>query len=276
MAKPKNDMLFKLEDLVTVYMGLLGKNYYNIEINCNLNVRSQATVEGIMFAARKPFSISGLGAQTVELNFEFYVNVTRTQGKLNALDNIANKILGTKTGEFKSNGLNLTYNSFLEFGRPISAPVVDAGQFTQVVMVNGSCFVSLKEGGVMMSNDIITSLTFKGVTERVYPDTVSIFNQRVPDIPQKLNMNESTAIAEKQNISRTLRIYLRRTPLHNALIDYIENLDDTADTNEPIIITRKYPNSTIGKDCILLTGNIIERPGAFAIMELVIQRKQED
>lgn len=263
-------MNIRIEDIAKIYNDLIG-NHFNIEVNCNLDVNGTQT-QGIMFATRRPFAVSGLKAEALDINLEFYVNVTSKMNKLELLTEIS-KLLGTKQGSYTSNGEEFTYSSFLEFGRPTSAPLVDMGNYKQVIFVNGSCFVSAKSGGVKMSNDIKTYLTFNGKRGRVYPKIININNVREVDAPTKANCNESGAQVKTQGVARSLSIYDLRDDICKELEKYIEITSEDTDPNATITIERQYPDFTVTKTCVITSGIITEIPGSFLVIELGLQKQ---
>lgn len=267
-------MKYRVEDIAQIYNNILGNSHFNLEVNCNLKTDGDRT-QGILFAARRPFAISGLNAETLEINIEFYVNVRHHVAKLDILDEIS-KILGTHTGTFESQGVEYTFNSFLEFGRPTSAPLVDMGNFTQVIFVNGSCYISAVNGGVKMSNDIKTYLTFNGVRGQVYPKVANVNNVREVDAPTKANENESSAQIKTQGVARSLTIYDLRDDICTELEKYIEVLDDTSDPAEPITVERVYPDFTVTKTCVITAGTIVEVPGSFLCIDISLQKQVDE
>ena len=262
----------RIEDLASVYANLLNNKHFNIKVNSNLDFDDESIVQGIIFAARRPFSITGLNSETMELNFEFYVNVKNEQIKLDTLKEIS-KILGSKKGVFESENNTYTYNSFLEFARPVSAPIVDMGNFTQVVLVNGTCFVSSQSSGIEISNDIETYLTFKSIKDRVYLQSGTTNNVRDLDAPTKANHKESSAKNKTQGVARNLNIISMRNSLCTLLKKYIEVADEDYDINEEIIIEKVYPDFTITKTCVITNATLIEEAGTPLLIQLTLQTK---
>lgn len=260
----------KVEDLAKVYQNMLGA-HYDIDVNCNLNLNGGA-IQGIMFVAHRPFAVTGLKAETLELNFEFYVDATIKEKKLDVMEELK-QILGTKEGKFISEDIEYTYSSFLEFCRPTSAPLADEGRYRQVIFIHGSCFVSPVNGGVKMSNDIKTYLTFNGIRGRVYPKIVNINNVRDVDAPTKANENENAAQVKTQGVSRSLTLYDLRDDICTELEKYIEVTDEFGDPNKLIEIERVYPGFTVKKKCVITSGIIQEVPGAFLCLEIGLQKQ---
>ena len=162
---------FRIEDLAKVYQNILGNSYYSIDVYSNLKVDGNI-IQGIIKPYRRPFKLSNIKAETVELILEFYISVRKNKEKLDEFSDLA-KICGLKKGTFTSNNKTYTYHSFLDFASPANAPVADFGDYTQVVILNGTCLVSEASGGAMVSNELKTEFIIEAPLPRADSGIIS-------------------------------------------------------------------------------------------------------
>lgn len=265
-------MNYRVEDVANVYESLLGNNHFSIKVNANFDVGGDLT-QAIMFVNKQPFSIAEVPMETMQLKFEFFINVDSDIYKLD-IEHELNAILGYKSIDFVSNGEQYTLNSYLNMGGTLSVPYMELGNFKQVYTYSGTCFINKKQGGVIISNDIETYLTFNGITDRVYLLSGSTNNIRDTDAPTRANQLESSAIVRAQGVARNINILGQKNELCSKLMQYIEVSENTPNLNAPIKLKRVYPDFVAEHDCVMVAGLITEEAGAPLSIQLGLQKKQ--
>lgn len=262
--------MIRIEDLATMYNELLGDSYFDLAVNTNIDYM-QSKTQAVIYATRRPFAIPNLDAETIELAFEFYINVDNPNTMYDML-NAINNINGLKEGSFDSNDNTYTYTSFLTFPRPLSAPQADTGSLMQVVQLTGTVFISNSISGIKMGNDVRTYLTIDETREEVFVSSSNIANTRESDAPTKLNQNQAQTKAKTQSVIRTLNIYDMRSTFCDNLEKIIE-ASDSGELNLPVTLERVYPTHTVTVESVITSGTIVENKGAFMTINLTLQKR---
>lgn len=270
---------YKIEDLAKVYENILGSPYYSIDVYSNLKIDG-AAIQGIIKPYRRPYKLSNIKAETVELIFEFYISVRKKQDKLDELSTLS-KICGLRKGTFTSNGKSYTYHSFLDFASPANSPIADFGDYTQVVVITGTCLVSEADGGALVSNEIKTKLTFNAGTDKEISDFVEILNVQYGDTKQTespilANQNTAKSFNRAQNSSFAYTILLQKNKVGKRLLKAARKIEPFA-LNEIVKVTDYYPAfDTDGpfsnsNNCIVAGCDFVGQAGAFATVTLTLQ-----
>lgn len=267
-------MNYRIEKIAEFFVNKLGANHFNLDVNCNLNLDGDI-VQGIMFATRRPFKINNINAESIELNFEWYVSVKNTTAKLDVLNTLS-RITGALSGYFNDGGVDYTINTFIDFGRPTTAPVVDMGDYTQVVLMSGTCLITNSISGALISNDVITEIYDKNPgSENAVGGPVAVLSAntvltKVVASPQKLNKNKATTYCSTQQVTTTLSILYLKNQIDNKLLEHI-NLYNDESANKTYYLRRQFPTYTILREVKLIQGSITENAGAFLQYEIVLQ-----
>ena len=273
-------MNYKIEDVARFYSELLGKNYYNINVNCNFNTNYDA-VQGILIVARKPFSIPSIDSETLEINLEFYVDSTKEVDKLRVLEELS-KILGYRTGKFQSNNKEFTFNNYLEFNRTVTAPVVDKGNYTQVILINGTCLITGKKGG-LIGNSIRTSLIINpgNLTDEIEGEVAVLESSsglvKETESPIMANEKFAKSFNKSQVYSYSYTILLLKDKISEKLFKAAKNIEPF-EINERIDLKENYPafvgdSFSSTKKCIITDIQLSANAGAFMSVIITLQDK---
>lgn len=269
---------FRIEDLAQVYQNILGNSYYSIDIYSNLKVDGNV-IQGIIKPYRRPFKLSNLKAETVELIFEFYISVRKHQAKLDELSDLA-KICGLKKGTFISNNKTFTYHSFLDFASPANAPVADFGDYTQCVVITGTCLVSESSGGALVSNEVKTELTFNAGTQSEITGAVEVINvgfgeTKQTESPQMANSTTAKSYNKAQSSNFTYTIIVQKNAVCKRLVQAARKILPFG-LNEIIKVKDTFPafddNGAFSTttDCIVADCSFSGQAGAFATISLTL------
>lgn len=270
---------YRIEDLAKVYENILGSPYYSIDVYSNLKIDGNV-VQGILKPYRRPYKLSNIKAETVELIFEFYISVRKTQDKFDELSTLS-KICGLQKGTFESNGKTYTYHSFLDFASPANSPIANFGDYTQVVVITGTCLVSEVDGGALVSNEIKTKLTFNCGTDEEIEDYVEILNVQYGNTEQTespilANSDTAKSFNRAQNSSFAYTILLQKNKVGKRLLKAARKIEPF-ELNEIIKVTDYYPAFdndgpfNISNDCIVAGCDFAGQAGAFATITLTLQ-----
>lgn len=270
---------FRMEDLAQIYQNILGDNHYSIDVYSNLSIDGNV-VQGIMKPYRRPFKLSSVKSETVELVFEFYISVRKRQNKLDELSTLS-KICGLKKGAFTSNNKTFTYHSFLDFATPANTPVVDFGDYTQCLVITGTCLVSENTGGLMVSNEITTSLTFNPDTTNEISGQVEVLNisfaeSKQTESPVLANSNTAKSFNKAQNTSYTYTILVAKNAVCKRLVKAARKIEPFG-LNEIVQVTDNFPAFdddgafSQTNNCIVVGCSLIGQAGAFATIDLTLQ-----
>lgn len=268
---------YNMEDLAKVFQNILGDNHYSIDVYSNLNIDGNV-VQGLMKPYRRPFKLSNIKAETVELTFEFYISVRKLQNKLDELATIS-KICGLRKGTFTSNGKTFNYHSFLDFATPANAPVTDFGDYTQVVVVNGTCLVA-EPNGAMVSNDIRTTLTINPDTDDELSGELEVLTYSFGPInstesPQMANSIVAQAFNKTQSYNYTYTILVLKNTINERLVKAARNIQPFG-LNENVRIKDAFPAFAnepfeVKNDCVVVGCAFVGQAGAFATIQLSLQ-----
>lgn len=268
---------YNMEDLAKVFQTLLGDNHYSIDVYSNLNINGNI-VQGIMKPYRRPFKLPEIKAETVELTFEFYISVRKQQTKLDELSTLS-KILGFKKGSFTSNGALFNYHSFLDFASPANAPITDFGDYTQCVIITGTCLVS-EPNGALVTNEIKTTLTINPDKANEFSGNLEVLNYssgptKTAESPQMANEIAARTYNKSQSYSYTYTILVIKDKLHERLVKAARNKEPFG-LNEVIRLKDTFPafyNEAFEcvNDCVIVECSLLCQAGTFATMQLVLQ-----
>lgn len=265
---------YNMEDLAKVFQNILGDNHYSIDVYSNLNIEGNV-VQGLMKPYRRPFKLSNIKAETVELTFEFYISVRKLQAKLDELATIS-KICGFRKGTFTSKGKTFNYHSFLDFATPANAPVTDFGDYTQVVVVTGTCLVA-EPNGAMVSNDIRTTLTINPDTANELSGELEVLTYSFgptnsPESPQMANSIVAQTFNKTQSYNYTYTILVLKNAISERLIKAARNIQPFG-LNENVRIKDTFPAFTdepfeVENNCVVVECAFVGQAGAFATIQL--------
>lgn len=268
---------FNMEDLAKVYQNILGDNHYSIDVYSNLKIDGNV-VQGIMKPYRRPFKLQNINAETIEVTFEFYISVRKLQNKLDELATIS-KICGFRKGTFESNGKTYTYHSFLDFATPANAPITDFGDYTQVVVVTGTCLVA-EPNGAMVSNDIKTFLTVNPDTNEEIEGELEVLTYsfgvtKTPESPQMSNEIFAKTFNRSQSYTYSYSIIVLKNAICERLVKAAGNINPF-ELNEIVKIKNTFPAFTnasfeITNDCVVTNCSLTGQAGAFATIQLTLQ-----
>lgn len=268
---------FNMEDLAKVYQNILGDNHYSIDVYSNLKIDGNV-VQGIMKPYRRPFKLQNINAETIEVTFEFYISVRKLQNKLDELATIS-KICGFRKGVFTSNGKSYTYHSFLDFATPANAPVADFGDYTQVVILTGTCLVA-EPNGAMVSNDVKTVLTVNPDTNEEIQGELEVLTYsfgvtKTPESPQMANEIFAKTFNKSQSYTYSYTIIVLKNAICERLVKAARNIHPFG-LNEIVKIKDSFPVFTNEKfdiinDCVVTSCSLIGQAGAFATIQLTLQ-----
>ena len=268
---------YNMEDLAKVFQTLLGDNHYSIDVYSNLNIDGNV-VQGLMKPYRRPFKLSNIKAETVELTFEFYISVRKLQNKLDELATIS-KICGFRKGTFTSKGKTFNYHSFLDFATPANAPVTDFGDYTQVVVVTGTCLVA-EPNGAMVSNDVKTTLTINPDTGNELSGELEVLTYsfgptKTPESPQMANNTIAKTFNKKQSYNYTYTVLLLKNAICERLVKAARNVQPF-NLNEIVKIKDTFPAFTdesfeAENNCVVVECAFIGQAGAFTTIQLSLQ-----
>lgn len=270
---------YRIEDLAKVYENILGSPYYSIDVYSNLKIDGNA-VQGILKPYRRPYKLSNIKAETVELIFEFYISVRKTQDKFDELSTLS-KICGLQKGTFESNGKTYTYHSFLDFASPANSPIANFGDYTQVVVITGTCLVSEMDGGALVSNEIKTKLTFNCGTDNEIEDFIEVLsvqygNTEQTESPILANSNTAKSFNRAQNSSFAYTILLQKNKIGKRLLKAARKIEPF-ELNEIVKVTDYYPAFdgdgpfNTFNDCVVVGCDFVGQAGAFATVTLTLQ-----
>lgn len=234
---------------------------------------------------REPFAIDGINSETlnVNLNFRAYADTRREKARNKVLSDIKDKLLGTKNfnietytreGDIVQPNKVFRCMSFLQIGQP-SPFENDYGEYMINYTVSGTMLVSLADGGAVMSNDIITSLTIGTIKG----DLVTLSVETSSDVNTESLFVSNKAIIKPMPMhaasSWSITGLLRNTPIDNAIVNIISKLDKVQNI---IVITRRDHN---GKELysiktLFVGGKIIEQAGGYAQYQMALQREEID
>lgn len=265
---------FNMEDLAKVYQNILGDNHYSIDVYSNLKIDGNV-VQGIMKPYRRPFKLQNINAETIEVTFEFYISVRKVQNKLDELATIS-KICGFRKGTFESNGKTYTYHSFLDFASPANSPIANFGDYTQVVVVTGTCLVA-EPNGAMVSNDIRTTLTINPDTANELSGELEVLTYSFgptnsPESPQMANSIVAQTFNKTQSYNYTYTILVLKNAISERLIKAARNIQPFG-LNENVRIKDTFPAFTdepfeVENNCVVVECAFVGQAGAFATIQL--------
>lgn len=268
---------YRIEDLAKVYENILGSPYYSIDVYSNLKIDG-AAIQGIIKPYRRPYKLSNIKAETVELIFEFYISVRKKQDKLDELSTLS-KICGLRKGTFTSNGKSYTYHSFLDFASPANSPIADFGDYTQVVVITGTCLVSEADGGALVSNEIKTELIINPGKENEISGEIEVLsmgfgNTKTSESPQLINKTAACTFNRSQNYNYTYTIIVQKNKIGERLIKAARNIEPFA-LNEIVKIKDKFPvfseeSFTVTTECVVLDCSYSGMAGAFGTITLTL------
>lgn len=268
---------YNMEDLAKVFQKILGDNHYSIDVYSNLDINGNV-VQGLMKPYRRPFKLSNIKAETVELTFEFYISVRKLQNKLDELATIS-KICGFRKGTFTSKGKTFSYHSFLDFATPANAPVTDFGDYTQVVVVTGTCLVA-EPNGAMVSNDIRTTLTINPGTANELSGELEVLTNnfgttKTTESTQMANKTSASAFNKNQVSTYTYDVIVIKNAICERLIKAARGLQPFG-LNEIVKIKDTFPAFTdepfeAENECIVTDCNYAGSAGAFATIRISLQ-----
>lgn len=270
---------FNMEDLAKVYEQILSDKHFNVDVYSNLS-NNDNYVQGIMKPYRRPFKLKNIKAETVELTFEFFIKITKKQDKLDELKTIS-KICGYLTKEFASNGKNYKIHSFLDFANPPSSPVIGMGEFTQCIVVTGTCLVS-EPSGALVSNELKTEITFNKGLENQINGFVEVLAHgfgptTTPESTHMLNNDIASSYNKNQVYTFTYSILVLKNKVCERLVKAARQIQPLK-LNESIFVKDYFPAFDnepfeIENECIAVGCSFSGVAGAFATIELVLHNK---
>lgn len=264
-----------IEDIAKVYGDLLGHNYC-ADVNSNFNFTGKK-IQVCIYPTRTPYKVRNINSEVIQIAIEIYMPVTYTAQRDAILNHINKSINGLQEGEFESNGDTWSYCSTLDFTRPLMAPMVDSGQFMQLVSLQGQILVSASDGAMLL-NDIKHELTIDEVDEngvitttygelKVLEDDTS--SQNEPEATLMCNEAFASAYNKTQSSSMSINILLMNDNLCKRLVKAIERIEPF-DKNQIFKLDTTYKKWDLksSQEYILTSAVRSGRAGAFSVISL--------
>jgi|GEM_PF-4293892 len=142
--------LIRLEDLAAEYQRIIG-NRCVIHLNAAVDIEEERE-QGYIVATRQPYKIPKIKSESLQIAIRFYVACEVREDYNDAINALTN-LIGYRSGRITSKDRLFKYFSFLDFAAPLNEPVIDEGQFKQVLEMRGTCLVTQTDGGAIVGND---------------------------------------------------------------------------------------------------------------------------
>ena len=278
----KLNQLIQLKDLAKAYSSIIS-NLFDIKVNVSTNV-DPLRPEAIMFATRQPYKISNIKAESLQVALRFYV-CCENEDNYNDTIKLLSQLVGLNKGTLTSQGNTFKYFSFLDFARPLSDPEVNSGKFYQTLELMGTCLVTQTTGGVLIANEVTTSITFNKDALNEITGPIEVLSAttalvKAQEAPQMANAVVGKAVNLGQTFSYSYTILLLKNAVCERIVKALENIDPIG-VNEAIEITDTYPPFTgssalTSTKTVVLTGGQTNRnAGTFMTAQLTFQDKLE-
>lgn len=271
----------KLEDLAQVYQKIIG-NRFSIRVNANFDLSDNREC-GIMLATRQPYKIENIKAESIQVVLRFYT-CCEDYDVYNSTIQQLGQLSGYNKGLFTSNGKEYKYNSFLDFTSPVNEPIVDTGEFCQVLEIMGTCLVTQTEGGALVGNEVETRIRVDIGKESEFEDVIEVLSAntsltKAQEAPQMSNKKTAKVFNSSQVYSFSYSILILKNRICERLIKALRGKEPFG-LNEEIQITEIWPTFTSEpmtdtKRLVLTNGNLGRNAGAFCTAELTFQEKLE-
>ena len=270
----------RVEDLALKIQEMLGENY-RVNVNCDINPSSNK-IQAVLYPTRKPYKIEGINSEVIEIYIELYMPVLIQEKKEQILAHVNRALNGYRKGIMTSNGEEFSFFSFLDFIRPLQAPVVDTGTMMQLIALTGSVLITGNDGAVA-SNEIKTSITLfpdnseRSITQEIEVLSATPENTVEPESPLMSREKKAKSFSKTQSNHYTYVFLLMKDKFCKAIVEGLYG-EDCFELNQPFQITEVYPfwnDLTIVKDCVLVSGSISRNAGAFATVTMTFHDRLE-
>ena len=271
----------RVEDLAVKFQDLLGENY-RVSVNCDINP-SADKVQVVLYPSRKPYKIEGINSEVIEIYVELYMPVLIQETKEQILAQVNKALNGYRKGKIISNGEEFKFFSFLDFIRPLQAPVVDTGTMMQLIALTGSVLIT-GQNGALVGNEVETSFIFnpekpeerlEGKVE-VLSSSFSLVKE--PESPQMASSKVAKAFNKTQVYSYSFTLLLLKDEIGERMLKGVRNILPF-ELNERVDIKEVYPpfkgvdNLEIENQCVITGCQMDRNAGAFTTVNFTFQDK---
>ena len=264
-----------IEDIAKEYERLLGHNF-DVKINTNLDYTNNK-IQTCVYPTRRPYKVKDINSEVIEIYIEIYLPVTYVAQKDAWLNHINKAINGLVEGEFDSNGDTWSYCSTLDFTRPLMSPMVDSGQFMQLVSLQGQMLVSASDGAMLL-NDVNYVLSVDEVEENGTITTTSGELKLLETNTNSTNEPESTLMCNEvfagaynrtQSSVLNLSCLVMNDRISRRFVQAIERIKPF-EKNQIFNLSKVYKKWKLATNqkYILTDVTISGRAGAFSILTM--------
>lgn len=273
----------RVEDLALKIQEMLGENY-RVSVNCDVNP-SANEVQVVLFTTRKPYKIEGINSEVMEIYIELYMPVLIQEKKEQILAQINSKLNGYRKGKIISSGEEYKFFSFLDFIRPLQAPVVDTGTMMQLIALTGSVLIT-GSNGALAGNEVETSFIFNpDNAETRLEGKVEVLSSsfalvKEAESPQMASSNIAKAFNKTQVYSYSFTLLLLKNKIGERILKGVRNIQPF-ELNERVDIKEIYPpftgvdNLEIENQCVITGCQLDRNAGAFSTVNITFQDKLE-